>query len=159
MKQMTACFFTSLLLLVIAIPALATSSGTPDGTFTATLDPASFTLTPVGANCLLTVQGALTFSGRLIGEATGMTSALVFADCGAVQANPPGAFPDVFRSELTFTGTINGTSVTDLGLIYQGQTAVGGDIRGQMHLDNGRQGVLSVAGIVAQGGSYWFQTP
>jgi hypothetical protein len=114
---------------------------------------------PVGANCLLAVQGTLTFTGRLAGEATATTRALVFGDCPAVETNAPGTFADIFRSALLFTGTIDGVAVANLEIIYQGRTAVGGAITGQLRLDNGRDGVLAVEGMVAQGGDYWFQTP
>jgi len=159
MKTLTILFFISMLLLAALATPAAVAATTPDGTFTAALDPLSFTFTTVGANCLLTVQGTLTFSGKLTGVATGTTRALVFASCPAVQANPPGAFADVFRSKLTFTGTNNGTPVTNVAMIYQGRTAVGGAITGQMRLGNGRHGILYVEGKVAQGGSYWFRTP
>jgi hypothetical protein len=158
MKQLRILFLTSMLLLMtLAAPATVAATATPDGTFIAI--PTSINDTPVGANCLLTVQGALIFTGRLVGQASAVTQALVFADCSAVRAHPPGTFADVFTSELTFTGSIDGTAVTNLSIIYQGRTAVGGAITGQMRLGNGRDGILAVEGIVAQGGSYWFQTP
>ncbi|MEZ4725921.1 MAG: hypothetical protein R3E79_02180 [Caldilineaceae bacterium] len=113
----------------------------------------------MGANCLLTVQGQLIFSGRLTGLAIGTTRALVFADCSAALANPPGTFADVFKSKLLYTGTIDSVSVTNAAMIYQGRTAVGGVITGQMRVASSRRNILYVEGEVAQGGSYWFLTP
>ncbi|MCE7981145.1 MAG: hypothetical protein DYG89_08135 [Caldilinea sp. CFX5] len=137
----------------------STSAAPADGAFTAAIDFSSLRTEPVGANCQLTVQGTLTFSGRLAGDATATTRALVMGDCSSVVSNPPGTFADVFQSELLFTGTLDGAAVADLAILYQGKTAVGGAITGQVRLANGRAGVLDVEGVVAQGGSYWFRTP
>jgi hypothetical protein len=105
------------------------------------------------------VQGTLTFTGRLAGDATATTHALVFGDCPSVETTPPGTFADIFQSELLFTGTVDGVAVANLEIIYQGRTAVGGAVTGEMRLADGQEGVLDVEGRVAQGGSYWFRTP
>jgi hypothetical protein len=147
------------LLFAFTTPAVATPAEPADGSFRAALDFGSLRTEPVGANCLLTVQGTLTFTGRLAGDATAMTRALVFGDCPSVKTTPPGTFADIFQSALLFTGTIDGIAVSNLEIIYQGRTAVGGAITGQMRLGNGRDGILAVEGRVAQGGNYWVQTP
>lgn len=148
-----------LLLFMCSSPALATPSQPQDGEFSADLNPASFTFTPLGSNCVVTASGKLIFSGALDGEAIGSTRVLVFADCGEVLTSPPGTFRDIFRAELSFSGTINNTPVNSVSLVYQGRTAAGGAITGQMRLGNGSLGVLKVEGTAAQGGSYRFLTP
>lgn len=159
MKHGLILFWVGVLLFALTTPAAATPVAPADGSFSAELDFPSLRTEPVGANCLLTVQGTLTFTGRLEGEATATTRALVFGECPAVETSVPGTFADIFQSELLFTGTIDGVAVSNLKIIYQGRTAVGGAITGQMRLGNGRGGILDVLGRVAQGGSYWFQTP
>ena len=75
------------------------------GEFDAVVDFTTITFTPRGRNCLLQVNGTLVFTGTIDGEATGRTSALVFAPCSDVMTTPPGTFRDVFKSELVFEGT------------------------------------------------------
>lgn len=158
MKLLTILFFAGMLLIsALTTPVAVAATATPDGTFGAI--PTSIHGTQVGANCLLTVQGQLIFFGRLTGLATGTTYALVFADCDTALVHLPGTFADVFRSELTYTGTIDGIPITNAVMIYQGQTAAGGVITGQMRLANDGQVILSVEGKVAEGGRYWFRTP
>src|SRR5690606_33933190 len=96
--------------LAAAGPRLSPHAGPTavSGEFAAIIDPSTFTFTPRGQNCRLTVDGALVFSGSIEGAATGTTSALVFAPCDEVAAAPPGAHPDVFQSRLHFVGTVNG---------------------------------------------------
>jgi hypothetical protein len=123
------------------------------GAFTAIIDPTSFTFTPVHDKCLLEVDGVLTFTGTLEGEALGTTRALIFATCADAASNPPGTFIDVFRSELEFAGTVGGIeAVSDI--TYQGITKPGGSIKGMMRLSNGLEGLLKVDAIVLIGGSY-----
>ena len=137
----------------MAVPVSAAQPVTAEGEFEAIIDFGTLTLTPVGANCLLEVSGTLIFTGTLEGGAPAKTSALVAAPCNAVGNNPPGAFPDVFKSELEFTGTVNGEPVTS-DITYQGITQVGGGIEAKMILPNGLSGTLDVDAIVAVGGPY-----
>jgi hypothetical protein len=159
MKHGLIFFWVGVLLFAITTPAMATPADPTDGAFTAAIDFSSVRTEPVGANCRLTVQGTITFTGRLAGDATATTRALVMDDCPSVASNPPGTFADVFQSELLFIGTLDGVAVANLAILYQGKTAIGGEITGQMRLANGRAGVLDVEGVVAQGGNYWFRTP
>jgi len=115
--------------------------------------PFSITYTPVRNKCLLEVEGVLLFTGTLEGNAPGTTRALVFATCDEAKDNPPGTFRDLFRSELEFVGTVDGLE-TDVDIIYQGITKVGGDINARMVLSNGLKGMLKVDAIVLVGGSY-----
>ena len=123
------------------------------GQFLAQVDFTSFTFTPRGRNCLLTVNGQLVFTGTIDGTATGTTSALVFAPCADVMAAPPGTYPDVFRSELEFRGTIDGEPAT-ANLLYMGRVAEGGTIDGRLIFSNGVAGRLEADAIVAVGGTY-----
>ena len=123
------------------------------GTFAALVDFLTLTLTPRGRNCLLTVTGQLVFSGTIQGAATGQTSALVFAPCAAVATTPPGTFRDVFKSELSFEGTIGGTPAR-ANVLYMGGVEPGGDIDGRLVFSNGAAGKLDVDARVAVGGSY-----
>jgi len=123
------------------------------GEFAAIVDFETLALTPVGANCLLEVSGRLEFSGTLVGSAPGTTRALVFAGCPDVASNPPGAFRDVFMSQLEFVGTVDGVPII-ADLTYQGNTEVGGDIVALMRLSSGVSGHLEVDARVAEGGTY-----
>ena len=123
------------------------------GEFLAQIDPTSFSFTPAGRNCVLTVNGQLVFSGTVEGTATGTTTALVFAPCAEVATSPPGTFADVFRSELEFTGTVDGEYVT-ANVLYTGRVAPGGAIDGRLIFSNGVAGRLEANAIVAVGGEY-----
>lgn len=123
------------------------------GEFTADVDFSTLSLTPVGDNCLLVVEGVITFTGTLAGAAPAKTRALVLASCEDVAVNPPGAFKDVFSSKLEFAGLVNDTpAIADI--TYRGITQVGGDIEALFIASNGLKGVLKVDAIVAVGGSY-----
>lgn len=123
------------------------------GQFNALVDFTTLTLTPRGRNCLLRVKGQLVFSGTLEGPAVGQTTALVFARCPEVAANPPGTFPDVFHSELVFEGLLDGEPAR-ANVRYMGRAEPGGHIAGRLLLSRGVQGRLSVDAQVAVGGTY-----
>jgi hypothetical protein len=123
------------------------------GHFDALVDFSTLTLTPRGRNCLLRVNGQLVFTGTIQGAATGQTSALVFAPCADVAANPPGTFPDVFKSELTFVGTVDGQPAR-ANVLYMGRVQPGGQIEGRLLFSRGVQGRLEVDAVVAVGGDY-----
>jgi hypothetical protein len=134
----------------------ATAASTPvetSGTFDAIVDFSTVTLTPKGENCLLTVHGRLVFHGTIEGTANGVTSALEFAPCSDVAVNPPGTFPDVFKSVATFDGFINGQHAQS-NLLYAGRVAVGGAIDGRLIFSDGVSGALDANAIVAVGGTY-----
>jgi len=125
------------------------------GTFDAIVDFSTLTLTPAseGRNCLLTVKGQLVFEGTLEGPAVGQTTALVFAPCADVATNLPGTFPDVFKSELVFDGTVAGEPAR-ANVIYTGRSEPGGHIDAYLLLYNGVLGTLEVDAQLAVGGSY-----
>ena len=123
------------------------------GHFDAVVDFSTVSFTPKGANCLLEVNGKLVFTGTIQGTATGRTSALEFASCDQVAVNPPGTFPDRFKSDAEFVGTINGQPAK-AHMYYMGDVEVGGHINGRLVFSNGVAGVLDADAIVAVGGSY-----
>lgn len=123
------------------------------GHFDAQVDFSTVTLTPKGSNCLLEVDGRLVFSGTIEGTGIGHTSALEFAPCSEVAVNPPGTFPDVFKSVAVFDGTVNGVPAHS-SLLYMGQVAVGGHIDGRLVFSGGVAGKLDVSAVVAVGGEY-----
>lgn len=123
------------------------------GAYVASVNFATMTLTPRGQNCLLEVEGQLDFFGSIVGTGTGKTSALVFATCEEAATTPPGTHPDVFRSVLTFEGTVNGEPAT-ADVQYMGRVAPGGALDGRLVFSNGVSGVLDADGIVAVGGTY-----
>jgi hypothetical protein len=123
------------------------------GTFDAIVDFSTLTLTPRGGNCLLQAQGQLVFAGTIEGVATGQTSALVFAPCADVAMTPPGTYPDVFRSEAIFEGTVDGEPVR-ANVLYMGRVQPGGHIEGRLVMSRGVQGRLEVEAQVAVGGEY-----
>jgi hypothetical protein len=137
-------------------PALAASPARQiqtSGHFDAIVDFSTLTLTPRGRNCLLRVNGQLVFTGTIEGVATGQTTALVFAPCSDVATSPPGTFPDVFKSELAFEGTVDGEPAR-ANLLYMGRVQPGGQIAGRLVFSNGVQGRLEVEARVAVGGEY-----
>ena len=123
------------------------------GSFAAIVDFSTLTLTSKGRNCLLEVEGELVFTGTIEGSGTGQTSALVFAPCSDVATTPPGTYPDVFKSELVFDGTIDGEPA-EANLLYMGSVQPGGAIEGRLVFSNGVQGVLEADAVVAVGGDY-----
>jgi hypothetical protein len=123
------------------------------GSFDAIVDFPTITLTPKGNNCLLQVQGHIVFHGTIEGTANGVTSALEFAPCSQVAVNPPGTFPDVFKSVAVFDGTIAGQPA-HANLLYMGRVQVGGAIDGRFVFSNGVAGELDASAIVAVGGTY-----
>lgn len=124
------------------------------GSFDALVDFSTLTLTPRGSNCLIVVEGKLVFSGTIEGVADGRTSALVFATCEEVATTPPGTYPDVFRSELSFTGTVDGAPVEDVDGLYLGRSQPGGHIDGRFVFSDGMAGELDVDAQLAVGGTY-----
>ena len=123
------------------------------GQFDALVDFTTLTLSPRGRNCLLQVQGRLVFTGTLEGPAIGQTTALVFAPCPEVAANPPGTFPDVFHSELVFDGLVGGEPAR-ANVRYVGRSESGGHITARLLLSHGVQGSLAVDAQLAVGGEY-----
>jgi len=135
-----------------AVPVFAAAPTPASGDFDAIVDFSTLTLTPKGANCLLTVDGTLVFTGTIEGSADGTTTALVFATCDEVIANP-GADSDVFHSALHFTGTIDGEPA-EADVTYQGRSAPGGAIDGMLRFTNGAHAQLDAQAQIAVGGSY-----
>jgi hypothetical protein len=133
--------------------ASASTRAAASGDFTASVDFTTLILTPRGRNCLLEVDGQLSFTGTLEGVATGTTTALVFASCSDVIANPPGTFSDVFRSELEFAGTVNGAPAEGQ-MVYMGRAQPGGNINAKILLMGDAHAVLKADALVAVGGSY-----
>lgn len=148
----------------VAMPADAAappSTVTVSGTFGTAASSITFQDAPRG-NCLLTVTGTITFPGpmepdpnpAIVGTAAAVTTALVGASCADTQANPPGTYPDVFRSKGTFAGTLDGVPITGT-LTYQGVTQSRGHIDADITIRDGRVSAdLSAAARVLQGGSY-----
>jgi hypothetical protein len=108
-----------------------------------------------GANCLVTVDGVLTFEegGTLVGAATGTTTALVHASCDEVRSSPLGAFSDAFTFRGTFVGTINGQPVED-ELVYAGASRPPGDITATIRIGRAATAVLRADAQVGVGGTY-----
>jgi hypothetical protein len=134
-------------------PATAARRVQVSGHFDANVDFSTVTLTPKGRNCLLQVDGTLVFTGTIVGTATAHTSALEAASCADVATNPPGTFPDVFKSEAVFDGTVGGKTA-HANLLYTGRVQVGGHIDGAFIFSNGVAGILAVDAQVAVGGKY-----
>ena len=136
-----------------SITATAARRNETSGSFAAIVNFSTLTLTPRGSNCLLQVEGELVFTGTIEGSGTGRTSALVFAPCADVATTPPGTYPDVFKSELVFEGTVDGQPA-QANLLYMGRVQPGGRIDGRLVFSNGVQGVLEAEARVAVGGDY-----
>ena len=124
------------------------------GRFDANVDFSTLSLTPAGSDCLLGVDGQLVFSGTIEGTANAHTTALVFASCEDVIRNPPGTYPDVFKSVAVFNGTVGGITVSNVPLLYTGRSQPGGHIDAVFVFSGGVEGILSVDAQLAVGGSY-----
>lgn len=136
-----------------SVPTLAGDLVRAKGEFTVAIDFSTFELTAVDENCLLTVEGVVTFTGTLEGIAPARTRALASASCEVVATSPPGAYEDVFTSAFEFAGKVDGRPVV-ADFDYRGKTALGGSIDAVLAPSNGLRGRLFVDGIVAVGGSY-----
>ncbi len=124
------------------------------GRFDANVDFSTLSLTPAGSNCLLVVDGQLVISGTIQGTANAHTTALVFASCDDVIHNPPGTYPDVFKSVAVFNGTVGGIAVSDVPLLYTGRSQPGGHIDALFVFSGSVEGVLGVDAQLAVGGTY-----
>lgn len=126
-----------------------------EGAFVASVDFATLQTQDVRGNkCEFTVDGVLSFSGTIEGEATGVTTAVIFATCQEVLASPPGTYFDVFRFEGDFAGEVLGEPVTG-ELSYAGVTRVGGQVDATVILDGDEaRAVARTDGQVAVGGTY-----
>jgi len=153
-KMLFALLAVLLAPIALVSPVSAASRVDASGSFTAQIDPASITLAPTsGGNCVLSVDGVLTFSGTLIGTATGSTTALIFASCAQVATTPPGTFADVFRFVGDYVGTVAGQPASG-SLTYAGATRAGGNITAGIGLRGDSSALLRVDAVVAVGGSY-----
>ena len=153
-KSLFAACSVLLASMSLAHPTSALSPVVASGTFTAQINPASITLAPaVGGNCVLTVNGVLTFSGTLDGTATGTTTALIFATCDQVATTPPGTFADVFRFVGDYAGTVAGQPASG-SLTYAGSARAGGAITALITLRGDSSALLRADAVVAVGGSY-----
>lgn len=148
-------FLAALMAALAAVPgAQAAPTVVASGAFTAAINPATLTATARGATCVITAQGDLHFTGTLEGTASGTTTVKTLAPCDEVVPKAPGTFRDVFRADLTFSGTLDGTDV-DAAMTYQGVTsAPDGAITGQIILSDGLAGALRVDAVVLEGGTY-----
>ena len=133
-------------------PSLSARRVETSGSFDAIVDFSTLELTPTGRNCRLDVDGRLVFHGSIEGVGVGHTTALVFASCTDVIA-APGTDPDVFHSDIEFTGTVGGEAVR-AHVLYQGRSQPGGHIDGRLVFSNGAAGELSVSAQIAVGGVY-----
>ena len=136
-----------------SVQASASQQIETSGDFDAIVDFSTLKLTPRGSNCLLQVKGQLVFTGTIEGTGVGETSALVKAPCSEVAVTPPGTYPDVFKSELVFEGTIDGEPAR-ARVLYMGGVEPGGHIDGRLVFSNGVAGRLLVDAQVAVGGTY-----
>ncbi len=153
-KLLVALLAVLLAPIALASPVSAASHVDASGSFTAQIDPASITLAPAsGGNCVLSVNGVLTFSGTLMGTATGSTTALIFASCAQVATTPPGTFADVFRFVGEYVGTVAGQPGSG-SLTYAGVTRAGGNITAAIGLRGDSSALVRADAVVAVGGSY-----
>lgn len=136
-------------------PTTGPGAQTVDGDFVASVDFSSLATRDVRGNkCEFTVNGTLSFSGPVEGDAVGTTTAVIFAPCDSALAAPPGTFFDVFRFEGAFTGDVLGEPTTGM-LSYSGVTRVGGAIDATVILDSDdARAVLRTDAQVAVGGAY-----
>ena len=152
----TACLVSGLTL-APALSASAAEAGAQraEGSFVASVDFSSLQATDVRGNkCEFTVNGTLSFSGTLVGDAVGVTTAVIFAPCSEALASPPGTYRDVFRFEGDFTGAVLGEAASG-PLSYAGVTRVGGGIDATVILDgDGARAVVRADAQVAVGGTY-----
>ena len=154
MRAIRAAVMSVLLVIGLAAPAQAAPSQRVAGTFTANVDFTTVQLKDArGGNCLLTVNGTLSFSGSLVGDSVGTTTASEAAPCSAVAVSPPGTYSDVFQFRGNFVGTVSRRPI-DNSLTYTGVTHAGGHIDAVIALRGGGIGPMRADATVAVGGSY-----
>ena len=126
-----------------------------EGEFVVSVDFSSLQARDVRGNkCEFTVNGTLSFSGTVAGDAVGTTTAVIFAPCAEALASPPGTYLDVFRFEGDFTGDVLGEPAAG-PLSYAGLTRVGGAIDATVLLDvYDARAVLRSDSQVALDGTY-----
>lgn len=152
---------TTLAAVLLLVPATAATADPgrgaeeAEGSFVASVDFSSLQAEDVRGNkCEFTVEGILTFAGDVTGEASGSTTAVIFAPCADALAAPPGTYFDVFRFEGSFSGDVLGVP-TEGTLSYAGVTRVGGGIDATVILDGDQaRAVLRADAQVAVGGTY-----
>ncbi|SOC53757.1 hypothetical protein [Ornithinimicrobium cerasi] len=159
-RTITSTLVAGLLLVpaTAAVAAAGTDAGAQraEGSFVASVDFPTLQARDVRGNkCEFTVEGTLTFSGDVVGEAVGTTTAVIFAPCDDALASPPGTSFDVFRFEGVFSGEVLGDP-TSGALSYAGVTRVGGAIDATVILDgdDGARAVVRADAQVAVGGTY-----
>lgn len=142
---------------VAAPPAAVADRGAQpaDGSFVASVDFSTLQATDVRGNkCEFVVEGVLSFSGAIDGEAVGTTTAVIFAPCAEALASPPGTSFDTFRFEGDFTGTVLDEPTTGT-VRYFGVTRVGGQIDATVLLQGEDAHLAARADAqVAVGGTY-----
>lgn len=126
-----------------------------DGAIVASVDFSSLEARDVRGNkCEFTVDGTLSFSGTIDGDAVGATTAVIFAPCAEALASPPGTSFDTFRFDGDFTGEVLGEPTTGT-LRYSGITRVGGHIDATVILRGDQARAVARADAqVAVGGTY-----
>jgi hypothetical protein len=147
--------FSMVLVLLTGLTGVASAAQpiSSNGSFTVDIDFPPLSLTPVGANCQLVVEGEVEFTGTLEGTGSAVTTALVFASCDEVAGSAPGTYRDVFSSDIQFEGTLDGNPVT-AGIRYHGTAAPGGAINAVMNFSGDLRGSVKVDGQLAVGGDY-----
>lgn len=123
-----------------------------EGEFVAALASAPALSELPGRRCQVVATGRLIFSGTLVGEARGTTTAIVLKPCSEVDLVELD-FRDVFRFEGAFSGTVDGEPVA-ARLTYAGVTSPGGDIDALIHLGTATPLILHAEAVVAVGGTY-----
>ena len=126
------------------------------GDFQASVDFSTLVTRPVGMmKCEFSVQGTLTFTGTVVGVASGTTAALIDAPCPEALTNPPGTFRDVFRFEGQFSGTVAEVPV-DGRLSYAGVTRPGGSIDATIlvRAEGARAALRTIDARLGEGGAY-----
>lgn len=139
---------------VLAAPASAAPPHAAAGDFAVAVDFRTASFEDVGPRvCRVSIGGTLTFTGTLAGPADGTISALVLAPCSDAASNPPGTFPDVFRFEGAFAGTVDDAPATG-ALTYAGVTRVGGAIDATVRLSGSARAALRADAVAGVGGTY-----
>lgn len=152
-RRIVACSLALALMVSMVFSVSAAQTVPASGEFEVDIDPDDINLTPLGANCVLQVEGDVSFTGDLTGDATAQTTALVFAPCDVVAESPPGSVRDVFSSTMEFSGTLNGDPV-EAGIHYHGRVEEGGQLSGIMNFFGDLRGAVQVDGQAGVDGSY-----
>lgn len=147
MKRLALALAVAVMVAVAAPAAASDEKVGVEGTYVATYDLTTLTLTEKGPHkCLLELDADLEFFGDLTGTALGSYDVLVWASCEETATTPPGVLKALFWydgvAELTFNGFSAEARIKYRGV--EGAPYAPGEFEGQINFTGDATGMLKV---------------